>query len=61
MIVVSDHGMTSINGKQMINITETLDMEDIVKVTEGGTQTYIWPVKGKEQKVGELWSSLIVL
>ncbi|XP_060606503.1 glycerophosphocholine cholinephosphodiesterase ENPP6-like [Ruditapes philippinarum] len=50
-IVVSDHGMSSIDRLHKINITEALDMASIKEITEGGTQVYIWPQEGKGKYV----------
>lgn len=51
VFIVSDHGMASIDLLHMINITEVLEMKNIKKITESGTQAYIWPVPGKEKVV----------
>lgn len=51
VIVVSDHGMTSVDPLHKINISEVLDMGDVREITEGGTQAYIWPMPGREEKV----------
>ncbi|XP_060606504.1 glycerophosphocholine cholinephosphodiesterase ENPP6-like [Ruditapes philippinarum] len=51
VIVLSDHGMASIDQLHLINITEVLDMDNVKQITEGGTQAYIWPVHGKEKHV----------
>ncbi|XP_053408282.1 glycerophosphocholine cholinephosphodiesterase ENPP6-like isoform X2 [Mercenaria mercenaria] len=51
VIVVSDHGMASVDQLHVINITEVLDMGNVKAITEGGSQAYIWPVQGKEKDV----------
>ena len=51
VIVVSDHGMSSVDQMHKINITTVLNMDDIREITEGGTQAYIWPVHGREEQV----------
>lgn len=51
VIVVSDHGMTSIDYLHQINVSEALDMEEVKEITEGGTQAYVWPKQGKEKEV----------
>lgn len=38
IIVVSDHGMSSIDQLHKINISEVLNMDHIREITEGGTQ-----------------------
>jgi len=52
VILLSDHGMAQIGDGHVIDISEILDMSEILEITEGGTETYIWPQKGKEGKVG---------
>ena len=51
VIVVSDHGMSSVDIMHKINITTVLNMDYIREITEGGTQAYIWPVHGREEQV----------
>ncbi|XP_045208182.2 glycerophosphocholine cholinephosphodiesterase ENPP6-like [Mercenaria mercenaria] len=51
VIVLSDHGMSTIDKLHKINITEALDMRYIKEITEGGTQVYIWPESGKGKHV----------
>ncbi|KAL4228389.1 hypothetical protein ACF0H5_011437 [Mactra antiquata] len=51
VIIVSDHGMSTIDSLHKINISEALNMNDILEITEGGTQAYVWPKSGKEKKV----------
>ena len=50
-IVLSDHGMSTIDKLHKVNITEALDMSSIKEITEGGTQAYIWPKEGKGKYV----------
>ncbi|KAL4228375.1 hypothetical protein ACF0H5_011423 [Mactra antiquata] len=51
VIIVSDHGMSTIDTLHKINISEALNMNDILEITEGGTQAYVWPKSGKEKEV----------
>ncbi|KAL4228373.1 Ectonucleotide pyrophosphatase/phosphodiesterase member 6 [Mactra antiquata] len=51
VIIVSDHGMSTIDTLHKINISEALDMNDILEITEEGTQAYVWPKSGKEEEV----------
>lgn len=51
IIVVSDHGMTTLDLQHMINISQVLDLRDIAQITESWSQAYIWPKDGKTDKV----------
>lgn len=51
VIIVSDHGMASLDELHKINITGVINMEDVVEITEGGSQAYIWPKAGKAETV----------
>lgn len=54
MIIVSDHGMSSIDQLHKINLGKALNMANIKEITEGGAHAYIWPVLGQEENVSHL-------
>ena len=51
VIILSDHGMASIDKLHEVNLTRAINLDDIRDITEGGTQAYIWPKEGREEKV----------
>lgn len=50
IMIFSDHGMTNIT--KFVNITDTIDYSDIKVMFSTVTFVYIWPEKGKLDKVG---------
>lgn len=50
-IIVSDHGMASVDQTHMIDIGTVLNMDDIRIITERKTVVYIWPKQNKEDAV----------
>ncbi|XP_045208025.2 glycerophosphocholine cholinephosphodiesterase ENPP6-like [Mercenaria mercenaria] len=53
MIVVSDHGMASVNETNIIDLNNVLDMDDIDEILESGSVAQIWPKIGRETKIYE--------
>ncbi|KAH3700264.1 hypothetical protein DPMN_075237 [Dreissena polymorpha] len=51
LVLVSDHGMTSVDQTHKINISEAIDIRDVRKILDSGTQTLIWPQPGKTEQV----------
>ena len=51
LIVFSDHGMTSVDELNKIDISDAIDMDDIKTIADSSTQVFIWPHAGSEKKV----------
>ena len=55
IMLVSDHGMTNISPKRVIDLNHVLDKKDIHHMY-GGTFFGVWPHKNKIKKVTERYS-----
>lgn len=51
VIVFSDHGMTTVDELNKINISTAINMDDIKAISDAFSQVYIWPHSGLEEKV----------